>query len=75
MEQIDGLPDRYHATLPRRSGQTPSVTLSSMRFLPRRRHDPPRWQSSVLRDPFRLIQMPPFESFHDTESYYATFGP
>ena len=54
VEQIDGLPDRYHATLAAPVRSTPSVTLSSMRFAATGRHDPPRWQSGVLRDPFRF---------------------
>jgi antirestriction protein ArdC len=75
VEQIDGLPDRYHATLaaPVRSDAERNAQLDAFFAATDAtiRHGGNRAYYAIH---FDWIQMPPFESFHDTESYYATLA-
>ncbi|MCP5449769.1 MAG: DUF1738 domain-containing protein [Gammaproteobacteria bacterium] len=75
VEQIDGLPDRYHATLaaPVRSDAERDAQLDAF-FAATGATIHHGGNRAYYAIHFDWIQMPPFESFHDTESYYATLA-
>ncbi len=75
VDQIDGLPDRYRATAPalilsdaERSARLDAFFAATGATI---HHGGNRAYYAIH---FDWIQMPPFESFHDTESYYATLA-
>ena len=70
-EQIDGLPEHFYAK-PSLPCPRPRIeTAEQFRARNRRRHPPWRHRAFYAIDADR-VQMPPFESFRDAESYYAT---
>lgn len=72
-DQIDGLPDRYHATAPVLSDAERSARLDAFFAATGAdiRHGGHRAFYAIEPD---TIQMPPFETFHSPESYYATLA-
>ena len=73
VEQIDGLPAHYTAGPPRPSSTpcraSPPPSISSPPPRTTIRHGGNQAYYAVEPD---HVQMPPFESFRDAESYYAT---
>jgi antirestriction protein ArdC len=74
VEQIDGLPDHYYAKPAPRTASIQRIETAESFFAATRvdiRHGGDRAYYSAGSD---HIQMPPFESFRDPESYYATLA-
>ncbi len=72
-EQIDGLPERFHATAPRldpaaRIAHAEAFLSASKADI---RHGGDRAYYAIHPD---YVQMPPFEAFRDPVSYYATLS-
>jgi antirestriction protein ArdC len=74
VEQIDGLPEHYYAK-PAPRGETMQRIAHAEKFFAATgatvRHGGTMAYYSVTHD---YVQMPPFESFRDAESYYATLA-
>jgi antirestriction protein ArdC len=74
VEQIDGLPEHYYAKPQARTDSVQRIAHAESFFAATGvsvRHGGNRAYYSVSTD---HVQMPPFESFRDAESYYATRG-
>jgi antirestriction protein ArdC len=72
VEQIDGLPAHYYAT-PENPLPASERIKNAEQFLAATKATIQHCGNSAFYAPSRdLIQMPPFEFFHDKESYYAT---
>ncbi len=74
VEQIEGLPDHFYAKLePKGDSVTRNARADSVFAATRAdiRHGGARAYYSISTD---HVQMPPFESFRDAESYYATLA-
>jgi antirestriction protein ArdC len=74
VEQIDGLPEHYYAKLAPRAETMQRITHAEKFFTAMGatiRHGGTMAYYSVTHD---YVQMPPFESFRDAESYYATLA-
>lgn len=74
VEQIDGLPTQYYATAEPRLDPVQRIEHAEEFFTAtgaETRHGGNQAYYAVLED---RIQMPPFETFRDAESYYATLA-
>src|SRR3984957_17212658 len=74
VEQIDGLPERFYAKAAPRTEMLPRIEHAESFFAATGvavRHGGTMAYYSVGSD---YVQMPPFESFRDAESYYATLA-
>jgi len=74
VEQIDGLPERFYAKAEPRSETVQRIAHAESFFAATGaavRHGGNRAYYSISTD---HVQMPPFESFRDTEAYYATLA-
>lgn len=74
VDQIDGLPERYYAKAEPRLDPVQRIERADAFFSATRadiRHGGNQAFYSVTHD---YVQMPPFESFRDAESYYATLA-
>ena len=74
VEQIDGLPERFYAKAEPRGESVQRIERAEQFFAATGaavRHGGNRAYYSISTD---HVQMPPFESFRDAESYYATLA-
>ncbi len=74
VEQVEGLPEQYYATAPRTLDPVQRITGADAFFATtgaKINHGGNRAYYNIAQD---FIQMPPFESFRDAESYYATLA-
>ncbi|TXL75129.1 DUF1738 domain-containing protein [Vineibacter terrae] len=74
VEQIDGLPERYYGKPEPRLDPIQRIEKADAFFAALRadiRHGGNQAYYTMAHD---YVQMPPFESFHDAESYYATLA-
>jgi antirestriction protein ArdC len=72
VEQVEGLPAQYYASVPRTLDPVRRIACADAFFAATRatiNHGGNRAYYNVSQD---FIQMPPFETFRDAESYYAT---
>jgi antirestriction protein ArdC len=74
VEQIDGLPDHYYAKAASKLDPVARIDRAENFFAVTKatiRHGGNRAYYAQEMD---YVQMPPFESFHDAESYYSTLA-
>lgn len=74
VEQVEGLPPQYYATVPRTIDPVQRIASADAFFCATGasvRHGGDRAYYNIGQD---FIQMPPFEAFRDAESYYATLA-
>ena len=74
VEQIEGLPEHFYAKPEPKSDPVPRIARAESFFAATGadiRHGGARAYYSISTD---HVQMPPFESFRDAESYYATLA-
>lgn len=74
VEQVDGLPAQYYASVPRPADPVQRIASADAFFTATQatiNHGGNRAYYNVARD---FVQMPPFEAFRDVESYYATLA-
>ncbi len=74
VEQVEGLPSQYYASIPRALDPVQRIASADTFFATTRatiNHGGDRAYYNASQD---FIQMPPFEAFKDAESYYATLA-
>ena len=74
VDQIDGLPEQYYAPVPHIHDPVQRITCADAFFTATGidiRHGGTQAYYAIHAD---YVQMPPFETFCDAESYYATLG-
>jgi antirestriction protein ArdC len=74
IEQIDGLPAQYHATARPQIDPVQRIAQADAYFAATGANISHGGNSAFYSPAYDRIQMPPFESFRDVESYYATLA-
>lgn len=74
VEQIDGLPAQYHATVPQQIDPVLRIAQADAFFTATGAAISHGGGRAFYTPAYDRIQMPPFEAFRDAESYYATLA-